>query len=180
MNIEVRKADLYDAEMIALIGMISFRKAFGNVFDPDNLEEYLKTIYNPDKIAINIENRNYAYFIAEIDDRPVGFAKVIKFSLNDEIESGAQMQLEKIFVLPEYQRSGAGTALLQEVIDMANGICPDYLWLDVYTGNEKAIKFYERNGFKKGSTYHQGFGSQFFEFHMMLMPVNINETLFCQ
>jgi len=105
---------------------------------------------------------------------------VIKFSLNDEIESGAQMQLEKIFVLPEYQRSGAGTALLQEVIDMANGICPDYLWLDVYTGNEKAIKFYERNGFKKGSTYHQGFGSQFFEFHMMLMPVNINETLFCQ
>src|SRR5258708_4800210 len=99
----VRKANDCDAEMISLIGKISFRDAFGNVFDKNNLEEYLKTVYNPDKIEISINRENNSWFVAELDGRPVGFAKVRKFSLNDEIESVSQMQLEKIYVLPGYQ-----------------------------------------------------------------------------
>jgi diamine N-acetyltransferase len=180
MNIAVRKANHYDAEMIARIGKISFRKAFGNVFDKNNLEEYLRNVYSPDKIEISIHKENDVWFIAEADDKPVGFAKVRKFSLNDEIESVSQMQLEKIYVLPEYQNSGAGSLLLDEVLNLAHELSPDYIWLDVYTRNEKAIRFYERNGFKKETTYQQGFGSQHFGFHMMALPVHADETLFCQ
>ncbi len=180
MNRTVRKANEYDAEMISLIGKISFRDAFGNVFDKDNLEEYLKNVYNPDKIEVSINKENNAWFVAELDDRPVGFAKVRKFSLNDEIESVSQVQLEKIYVLPGYQDRGAGSLLLDEVLNLAHELSPDYIWLDVYTGNEKAIRFYERNGFKKETTYYQGFGSQHFGFHMMALPVHADETLFCQ
>jgi len=180
MNISVRKANSYDAEMISLIGKISFRKAFGNVFDKNNLEEYLKNVYKPDKIEVSINRENNAWFVAELDDRPVGFAKVRKFSLNDEIESVSQMQLEKIYVLPEYQGSGAGSRLLDEVLNLALELSPDYIWLDVYASNEKAIRFYERSGFKKETTYHQGLGSQHFEFHIMALPVHVDETLFCQ
>lgn len=177
---EIRKADTYDAEMISLIGKIASRKAFGNVFTATNLEEYLKEVYNPDKIAVNLENSDTIYFMAEINDRPVGFAKLKKFSLNDEIESGSQMQLEKIYVLPDYQNKGAGSALLQEVIATVNYLNPDYLWLDVYTGNEQAIRLYERNGFRKGTVYQQGYRSQAFQFYRMILPVNVDETLFCQ
>jgi len=140
MNIAVRKANSYDAEMISLIGKISFRKAFGNVFDKNNLEEYLKNVYKPDKIEVSINRENNAWFVAEFDDRPVGFAKVRKFSLNDEIESVSQMQLEKIYVLPEYQGSGAGSRLLDEVLNLALELSPDYIWLDVYASNEKAMR----------------------------------------
>ncbi|MEJ0103224.1 MAG: GNAT family N-acetyltransferase [Bacteroidota bacterium] len=180
MNRTVRKANEYDAEMISLIGKISFRDAFGNVFDKDNLEEYLKNVYNPDKIEVSINKENNAWFVAELDDRPVGFAKVRKFSLNDEIESVSQVQLEKIYVLPGYQDRGAGSLLLDEVLNLAHELSPDYIWLDVYTGNEKAIRFYERNGFKKETTYYQGFGSRHFGFHLMALPVHADETLFCQ
>ena len=180
MNIVTRKANFYDAEVISLIGKISFRNAFWNVFDKNNLEEYLKTVYNPDKIEISISKENNTWFITEIDGRPVGFAKVRKFSLNDEIESVSQMQLEKIYVLPEYQDSGACTALLDEVLNLAHELLPDYIWLDVYTGNEKAMHFYERSGFKKETTYLRGFGAQRFEFHVMALPVHADEILFCQ
>jgi ribosomal protein S18 acetylase RimI-like enzyme len=179
MNIEVRKADICDAKMISVIGKISFRNAFGNVFDKDNLDDYIKNVYNPDKIAVSIERNNDIFLVAEIGNRPVGFAKLKKFSLNDDIESCSQMQLEKIYVLPEYQGIGAGTTLLREVIGIVKALCPDYLWLDVYSGNEKAIRFYERNGFKKGNTFHQGFGDRFFEFQMMLLPVYSEETMYC-
>ena len=64
------------------------------------------------------------------------------------------MQLEKIYVLPEYQNRGAGSALLQEVIATVNCLNPDYLWLDVYAGNEKAIRFYEKKGLRKERSYY--------------------------
>ena len=179
MNIRVRKADMYDVEMISLIGRISFSNAFGNVFNKCNLEEYIRKVYDPDAIALGFERENNVYFIAEINDRPVGFAKVKRFSLNDEIESGLQMQLEKIYVLPGFQKRGVGSALLKEVLELANEVDPDYLWLDVYAGNKNAIRFYESNGFQKGSVYQRGFGSQRFEFYMMLLPVQVNEMLCC-
>lgn len=179
MEIQTRKADIYDVEMISFIGRISFSNAFEKVFNPCNLAEYRKKVFDPDTIARSFERENNVYFIAEADDRPVGFAKVQRFSLNDEIESGWQMQLEKIYVLPDYQKSGAGNALLKKVIDFANETGPEYLWLDVYSGNKQAISFYEKNGFQKGSIYHRGFGSQHFEFYMMMLPVNVKETLCC-
>jgi len=179
MDILVRKADIYDVEMISLIGRLSFTDAFGNVFNECNLHEYIKKVYDPDKIALNFERDNNVFFIAEINNRPAGFAKVKRFSLNDEIESGSQMQLEKIYVLPGLQKKGVGNALLKEVIDFANEIGPDYLWLDVYAGNENAIRFYEKNDFHKGSVYHRGFGTQHFEFYIMMLPVQVHETLCC-
>ncbi len=179
MNIRVRKADAYDIEKISHIGKVSFRNAFANVFCPCNLDEYLKKAFNPDTIARSLARENDVYFIAEICNLPVGFAKVKTFSLSDEIESGSQMQLEKIYVLPGYQDTGVGTALLKEVIDHANEAGPDYLWLDVYAGNEHAIRFYEKNGFMQGASYHRGIGSQHFEFYMMMLPVNVDETLCC-
>ena len=183
MEINIARADSYDAEAISLIGKISFRKAFGNVFDNNDLDDYLNTEYDPDRIAVRINRENNLYLVARMDDRPVGFANVRKFSLNDEIESGAQMQLEKIYVLPGFQNSGAGTALLREVISLANEYCPDFIWLDVYSSNEKGIRFYERNGFKKMHTYYQGLGAHSFEFYMMALPVAENvdarQTLFC-
>ena len=89
MDILVRKADIYDVEMISLIGRLSFTDAFGNVFNECNLHEYIKKVYDPDKIALNFERDNNVFFIAEINNRPAGFAKVKRFSLNDEIESGS-------------------------------------------------------------------------------------------
>ena len=59
------------------------------------------------------------------------------------------MELQKIYVLPEHHGSGAGSALLKEVKNLAREICPDYIWLDTHISNENAIRLYERNGFKK-------------------------------
>jgi ribosomal protein S18 acetylase RimI-like enzyme len=179
MNVIVRKADTGDAGMISLIGTISFRDAFGKEFDKENLEDYLKTTYNPGKIADNIDGEENIYYIAEVNNKPVGFAKLKNFSLNEDIDSFNQVQLEKIYVLPGYQNSGAGSALLREIVNIANEIGPDYLWLDVYTGNEKTIRFCERHGFKIEKKYYQGFGSRFFEFYMMVLPIVIAEPVFC-
>ena len=179
MSIKINKTGVNDAEAISFIGKVSFGDAFGHVFEKNNLDNYLQLVYEPHKIAVSICKENNVYFLAMVNDKPAGFAKVKKFSLNEDIQSGAQMQLQKIYVLPEYHGSGAGTALLHEVMQLANELYPEYIWLDVYEGNNKAIRFYERNGFTKGSSYQLGIGPQSFEFYMMMLPVEAPESILC-
>ena len=180
MNIKVIQANSSHAETIASIGKLSFRDAFGNLFnDKVALLEYLEYTYSIDKVTKSINKENNIFFIAFVDTVPVGFAKVKKHSLNEQIESIAQMELQKIYVLSYYHGSGAGAALMQAVLDLAHQIQPDYVWLDTHVSNTKAIRFYEKNGFIRSGKNYFTIGNQTFEYYIMCLPVAIEEEACC-
>jgi len=172
MNITVIRADISHADFISAIGKSAFPNAFGHLFkNKEELDEYLEFTYHPKKLAVSLRKENNVYFLAMLDGKPAGFAKVKKHSLNENIESVAQMELQKIYVLPECQGSGAGSMLLREVKRLARDIYPDYIWLDTYVGNEKAIRLYEKNGFQKIGRHYFTIGTQTFEYVVMGWPV---------
>ena len=172
MSIKVIKADQTHATTIASIGRQSFRDAFGHLFNnKEELQEYLEYTYKTEKIIAGIQKENNIFFLAFVDSVPVGFAKVKKHSLNEEIESVAQMELQKIYVLSYYHGSGAGAALMQAVLDLAQELKPDFIWLDTYISNAKAIHFYEKSGFRKIGTHFFTIGTQTFEYNLMSLPV---------
>jgi len=180
MNIKVIRADSSHAETIASIGKLSFRDAFGQLFnDKIALLEYLEYTYSVEKITKSIKKENNVFFIAFVENVPVGFAKVKKSSLNEQIESIAQMELQKIYVLSYYHGSGAGAALMQAVLELAHQIQPDYLWLDTHTTNAKAMRFYEKNGFIRSGKNYFTIGDQTFEYYVMYLPVTIVEEACC-
>jgi len=180
MNLKVIRANSSHAETIASIGKLSFRDAFGNLFnDKSTLFEYLEYTYSIEKVTKSIEKENNVFFIAFVENVPVGFAKVKKSSLNEQIESIAQMELQKIYVLSYYHGSGAGAALMQTVLELAYQIQPDYLWLDTHTTNTKAIRFYEKNGFVKAGKNYFTIGAQTFEYYVMCLPIAVEEEACC-
>jgi ribosomal protein S18 acetylase RimI-like enzyme len=174
MSIRVVKAESFHAVAISSIGRQAFRRSFAHLFNnKEELQEYLDYAYDPDKITRSIQKENNVFFLAFLENVPVGFAKVKKYSLNEQIESIAQMELQKIYVLPYYQGSGAGSTLMQEVLDLANETGPDYLWLNTVIGNSKAIRFYEKHGFKKTGWHYFRIGTQTFEYHLMSLPIAV-------
>jgi ribosomal protein S18 acetylase RimI-like enzyme len=180
MNIKIVRADSSHVEMIASIGKLSFRDAFGHLFnDKTVLFEYLEYTYNIDKITKSLNKENNVFFVAFVENVPVGFAKVKEQSLNEQIESIAQMELQKIYVLSYYHGSGAGAALMQAVLELAHEVQPDYVWLDTHTTNEKAIRFYEKNGFIIAGKNYFTIGSQTFEYNVMCLPVAVKEAARC-
>ena len=85
---KIIQADVSHAAIIATIGKKSFRKAFENLFNSrEELLEYLEYTYYPVKLAKSIRKENNVYLLAFLDGKAVGFAKVKKHSLNDQIES---------------------------------------------------------------------------------------------
>jgi len=139
------------------------------------LQEYLDFTLQTPKIAKSIGKESNVYFIAFVENVPVGFAKLKKSSLEPQIESIAQMELQKIYLLSYYHGSGAGAALMNAVVNYAYEIQPDYLWLHVHESNTKALRFYEKNGFEISGEHSFFIGTQQFHFHMMSLPVAVME-----
>ena len=180
MNIKIMTAHSSQADIISSIGRQSFRDAFSHLFNSkEELREYLDYTYQPDKIAKSIEKETNVFFLAFVENVAVGFAKVKKYSLNDQIESIAQMELQKIYVLSYYHGSGAGSALMHAVLELADEICPDYIWLDTHINNTRAIRFYEKNGFQRIGKHYFTIGAQTFEYHLMSLPVAVMQPCSC-
>ena len=180
MYTKIIEADVSHTAIIATIGKKSFRNAFEHSFkSKEELFEYLEYTYDPVKLAKSIRKENNVYLLAFSDGQPVGFSKIKKHSLNDQIEAGAQIELQKIYVLPEHHGKGIGTALLKEVKNLARELYPDYIWLDTPMNNEKAIRLYEKNGFRKMGSYYFTIGTQTFEYCVMGLPVAFKVTNAC-
>lgn len=172
MSIHITIADEHNAKEISAIGILSFYDAFADEFNKlEDLQDYLVYTYDVKKLRQSLRKENNVYFLAWINKQPVGFAKVKKFSLNAQIESVSQMELQKIYVLAQYHGTGVGPALMEKVICLARELKPDLLWLDVHVSNNRAINFYEKNKFRKTGKHYFNIGSQTFEYHLMMMPV---------
>ena len=168
----VIRADVSHAAAIASIGKKSFRHAFEHLFESkETLFEYLEYTYDPLKLSKSIRKVNNLYFLVWYDGHPVGFAKVKKLSFNPHLASDIQMELQKIYVLPEYQGTGAGSLLMLAIKEAAREFSPEHIWLDTHVSNDKAIRFYERNGFRKIGRHQFLIGTQRFDYHVMALTM---------
>lgn len=83
--------------------------------------------------------------VARQDDVIVGYGRVVRERDYDEVVT--------LYVLPDYQGIGAGSALLEGLLDWSNG---REIRLEVVPFNTKAIRFYEKFGFKLGDPIPPG------------------------
>ena len=175
MRIDIEVAKPEHAPAISYIGRNAFRNAFGELFSNHcELENYLDYTYSVDKIAGSLVKNNNQYFLASVDGMPAGFAKVKKDSLNEQIDSFFQAELQKLYVLDKFQGRGIGNALMKRVISFVQPLELECLWLDTHIKNEKGIRFYERHGFKISGTHQFTIGTQTFDYYLMAIPIEVN------
>ena len=83
--------------------------------------------------------------VAKDGDRVIGFA--CAGAVNGEIDAG---EVYALYVLEEYQHQGIGYALMREALSLLKGCRVVYLW--AFKENAKALRFYERVGFRLDGT----------------------------
>ncbi len=90
------------------------------------------------RIATDLFEWHDEVWLAEDDGRALGL-----LAFRRSHQNGWEV-LEKLYVDPEAQNRGVGTALL----DQAKALRPDGFVLWVFQKNEGARRFYERHGFR--------------------------------
>ena len=146
--ISIFKANVNDYKSIVLIGNVSVPEAHEGSCAPEDLNEYIQNNYNESAIKKELGDENNIYHILNYNGKAVGFSKIILNAKHPNIESENVVKLDKIYLLKEFQGLKLGFELLNYNINFAKNNKQNAIWLDTWIGNLKAIKFYEKTGFK--------------------------------
>ena len=119
------------------------------------------------KIEDGIKKPNNIFWIAFVNRLPVGYAKLKLYSNSEFIESKDVCQLQKIYVLKDFQSMKIGFELQDLLLKKAKELNFNKVWLSVLNSNERAINFYKKNGFEKIGNHDFQIGKENFEFIAM-------------
>lgn len=146
-TIFIRKADMNDVGSVVSIGKKTFWETYSEAGLNGVLDTYVEEKFNDQKISTELEQADTDFYLAFVNDSPVAFTKL----RNDRVVKGLAgkkaLEIERIYVLKEYQGLKVGKELMDSCIQMAIDNGYDVIWLQVWQQNSKAIQFYQKAGF---------------------------------
>lgn len=148
------------ADIAAIDGVFreAFCDTFAHLYRAEDLAAFLGQ-FTDEAWALEIGDQSYAFCLAEVEGRPVGFVKLGPPALPVE-PSGPAIELRQIYVLRPWQGTGIATQLTEWAIAEARLRGAGEIYLTVYTDNYRARRFYERYGFEYVGPYHFMVGEQ--------------------
>jgi GNAT superfamily N-acetyltransferase len=145
VEITVRRAEIKDAERIARVHVASWRAAYRGHF-PDEYLDGLSWQERAEQWRADLDEGTKLILVAHDGNELLGFATAGP-SRDDDLTSDV-LELYALYLDPERWARGAGTALLNAVLDTTDQQV--VLW--VLEGNRRAIRFYEARGFQADGT----------------------------
>lgn len=134
----IREATPIDISSIRQIAFNTWPSTYGSILSQEQIDYMLAWMYSPETLQKQMQE-GHRFYIAELDHVVLGFAGVSS-------EGNAKFKLHKLYVVPTTQKTGAGKALLQKVIEFARENGGTQLILQV-NRNNNAKGFYEKQGF---------------------------------
>ena len=90
----------------------------------------------------------------------VGYIKLNTQAAQTEAVDSNALEIERIYVVKEQQGKSIGQVLLQKALSIAKELQSNCVWLGVWDQNIRAIRFYERWGFKAFTTHKFVLGTE--------------------
>lgn len=146
--ISILKANLEHAQIISEIGRISVEEAHRDSCPTEDLSQYLEKNYNVEIIQDELNDEKNMYHLIYSDGEAAGFSKIILNSIHSNIQQTNITKLDRIYLLNKFFNRKLGFELLQFNIELSKKNNQFGIWLFTWVGNERAIKFYQKNGFE--------------------------------
>lgn len=136
-----------DLDALRDLSITTYRQTFAAVNTEENMNAYLEDAFAADKLLRELRDTNSEFVLAENDGRPAGYLKINEAPSQTEFNDKVSLEIQRIYIDAGAQGKGLGTRLMRYAIDTAKERGKQYVWLGVWEHNDKAIRFYARNGF---------------------------------
>lgn len=153
INYIIRKIDVNDVIQLQQISRVTFSETFAEHNTEEDLNKYLDEQLSIKKLEEELINPYTSFYFALDNNQLVGYLKLNWLNAQTELIDEAAFEVERIYVLKDYFGKGLGQFLLDNAIRIGKALRPSYIWLGVWEKNNRAIRFYEKNGFKVFSTH---------------------------
>lgn len=146
-EIEIRKIGLNNIEALQKIGRQTFFETFSDTNTAEDMQEYLEKSFHTDKLLAEVENPQSEFYFAQENGEVIGYLKLNFGQSQTELKNENSVEIERIYVLNAYHGKKVGQKLYDKTLAIAKERKAKFLWLGVWEKNEKAIRFYQKNGF---------------------------------
>ena len=112
------------------------------------MQKYLDENLSIEKLKSELENPNSEFYFAENNNEILGYLKLnFKDAQTEKLEEN-HFEIERIYVLKAFLGQKIGQILFNKAIEIGREKNLEYVWLGVWEENQRAIRFYEKNGFE--------------------------------
>jgi len=144
---KIRKIELAEIDQLQKTGRDTFYETFAGYNSEENMKDYLDDKFAFDKVSAELSNPASEFYFAHLDDKILGYLKVNFAGTQTELNDKNSLEIERIYVLKEFQGLKVGQLLYNWALQIAKDAGLDYIWLGVWEENVKALQFYKKNGF---------------------------------
>ena len=152
MGLTIRKATSADAEALSELALRIFLDTFAAQNNPEDIELHAARSYSRDVQLDEINDPSLTYLIAEVDGEPAGFAMIGLPRSESCIRFDAPIELFRFYVDKEWHGKGIAQPMMQACEKVARSLGGKTICLGVWLENPRAIRFYEKIGFRKEGT----------------------------
>lgn len=152
-TLSIRIAGENDRSAIRMIAEGTWPTAYGHIISGEQIAYMLDMMYSDASLAEQMQ-KGHCFYLALLDEAPIGFASISQ-------EGEQSFKLNKLYVLPTIQKTGAGRSLLDTAITHARESDATTLFLQVNKHNV-AKGFYEKMGFTIREEIKLDIGNGFF------------------
>ncbi len=146
-TLQIRQAGISDLASLQAIGRKTFEETFADSNSAENMAAYLADGFSEERLSAELLNENSQFFFALLGDEVLGYLKVNVGDAQSEKQDSRAMEIERIYVLRQYQGKHVGFALYEQALAIAKARKAPYIWLGVWEENPRAIRFYQKQGF---------------------------------
>ena len=143
----ILRATEEDSLCLSELSKQTLLESHGRSATKKDMDLYIALKYNEETIKAELRNPANIYHLLYYNDELVGFSKII---LNVPYKEGVEKKmskLDRIFILKKVYDLKLGVELLTFNLNFMKLHHQTGVWLFAWTENERAIKFYKRNGF---------------------------------
>jgi ribosomal protein S18 acetylase RimI-like enzyme len=146
-NIDIREVTINDIVELQKISRQTFHETFAALNSEENMAKYLEEELSMEKLTAELNNTDSAFYFAVHNANVIGYLKLNFGESQTELKEQEAVEIERIYVLKEFQGQHIGQLLYHKAIQVARQKNAEYVWLGVWEENIKAINFYKKNGF---------------------------------
>jgi GNAT superfamily N-acetyltransferase len=169
-EIQITLAGLTDRDFIRSVSERTWPSTYGHIISQEQIDFMLDWMYSDESLEKQMDS-GCVFYIASIKKEneqweAVGFCSVSpeeeeENNSTEKIEGSKAHKLNKLYILPSAQGTGAGKALLNKSIEVAKASGSSSLCLQVNKLNT-AYTFYLKHGFVKEQEFKFDIGNGFF------------------
>lgn len=137
-----------DAEMLSKVGGDSLLQSHGHSAPAEVMQAYVDNNFNVEACRAELSDKTNNFYAVFYNGAPAGYFKTTHHVPHQLVDTQAVTKLSRLYVLNQYFNHKLGQPLLHKAIEISKAAGDRGMWLNVWKENPRAIRFYEKQGFK--------------------------------